>query len=75
MYRFIRKQRLFMIYMDNAATSYPKPPCVSSAAVEAIQNAGNPGRGIHKLAAWSSLCIAQARIEIAACLTAPPLPF
>ena len=54
-----------MIYMDNAATSYPKPPCVSSAVVEAIQNAGNPGRGIHKLAAWSSLCIAQARIEIA----------
>lgn len=54
-----------MIYMDNAATSYPKPSCVVEAAYEALNNAGNPGRGVHPLAAWSSLCIAQARLEIA----------
>ncbi|MBQ6521049.1 MAG: aminotransferase class V-fold PLP-dependent enzyme [Anaerolineaceae bacterium] len=39
------------IYLDNAATSWPKPECVPAAITEAIINyGGNPGRGGHKLA-------------------------
>lgn len=38
------------IYLDNAATSYPKPPSVISAVVSAMTEAGaNPGRGSHDL--------------------------
>lgn len=39
-----------MIYLDNAATTYPKPPAVSRAVAEFIENSGgNPGRGGHEL--------------------------
>lgn len=34
-----------MIYLDNAATSFHKPDCVPRAVVEAMQHAGNSGRG------------------------------
>ena len=51
--------------MDNAATSYPKPDVVKNAAREALDNVGNPGRGIHQLALWSSMKIAEARSYIA----------
>ena len=34
-----------MIYLDNAATSFPKPPSVIRAMTESLQNHGaNPGR-------------------------------
>ena len=40
-----------MIYLDNAATSWPKPDCVPNAIAEAIRRyGGNPGRGGHRLA-------------------------
>ena len=40
-----------MIYLDNAATSWPKPECVPEAMAEAIRDSGgNPGRGGHRLA-------------------------
>lgn len=39
-----------MIYFDNAATTYPKPPAVIRAAVEAMKKCGNPSRGAHALA-------------------------
>ena len=40
-----------MIYLDNAATSWPKPECVAEAMADAIRNyGGNPGRGGHRLA-------------------------
>ena len=40
-----------MIYLDNAATSWPKPDCVPNAIADAIRNSGgNPGRGGHRLA-------------------------
>lgn len=43
-----RKSRL--IYLDNAATSYQKPPEVLSAVKDYIRyHGGNPGRGSHKL--------------------------
>ena len=34
-----------MIYMDNAATSYPKPSMVLDALWESVARCGNPGRG------------------------------
>lgn len=40
-----------MIYFDNAASSWPKPPEVAEAVQQAIMHAGaNPGRGGHQLA-------------------------
>ena len=40
-----------MIYLDNAATSWPKPECVPTAVSDAMRKfGGNPGRGGHKLA-------------------------
>ncbi len=40
-----------MIYLDNAATSFPKPPQVVSAMTDALTHYGaNPGRGGHQLA-------------------------
>lgn len=39
------------IYLDHAATSYPKPPAVLSAVTDCMkQSGGNPGRGSHRLA-------------------------
>ena len=38
------------IYLDNAATSYPKPPRVISAVEDCMKyRGGNPGRGAHRL--------------------------
>ncbi len=39
-----------MIYLDNAATTFPKPPTVLAAMVRGIEKCGgNPGRGGHPL--------------------------
>ncbi len=39
-----------MIYLDNAATTFPKPPSVSNAVKDFMENCGgNPGRGGHEL--------------------------
>ena len=37
-----------MIYLDNAATTLQKPSCVGQAMLEALEHAGNPGRGAHE---------------------------
>ena len=40
-----------MIYLDNAATTYPKPPGVHRAMSEALIHFGaNPGRGGYRMA-------------------------
>ena len=36
-----------MIYLDAAATSFLKPPCVAQAVVDAMHTVGSPGRGAH----------------------------
>lgn len=36
-----------MIYLDQAATSLPKPECVARACYDAVLNSGNGGRGGH----------------------------
>lgn len=41
-----------MYYLDNAATSYPKPESVKRAAERALLS-GNPGRGGHRLAQYA----------------------
>ena len=55
-----------MIYLDQAATSYPKPPQVAEAMVETLKSAGNSGRGGHHLSLAASRLAFQARAELAA---------
>ena len=44
-----------MIYLDNAATTWPKPPCVTEAVVSALKKYGaNPGRGGHTMSMAAS---------------------
>ena len=39
-----------MIYLDNGATSFHKPPGVERAVARALQTCANPGRGGHPAA-------------------------
>ena len=43
-----------MIYLDNSATTYPKPLKVRQAVASAMQNSANPGRGGYDLAMRAS---------------------
>ncbi len=55
-----------MIYFDQAASSYPKPPEVGEAMVHALNNIGaNPGRGSHQLARQAALIISETREKAA----------
>ena len=55
-----------MIYLDNAATSFPKPPAVAVAVAEFLTNsAGNPGRSGHALARAAQATVADARRQLA----------
>lgn len=54
-----------LIYMDNAATSYPKPEGVYTAADLYFRSAGNPGRGAHSLALNSAREIFEVREKVA----------
>lgn len=54
-----------MIYLDNAATSFPKPEAVYSEVLNCLKNySANPGRSSHDLSLKASSKIAQAREEI-----------
>ncbi len=50
-----------MLYFDHAATSFPKPQCVIEACVDAMEHAGNPGRGAHWPALWSARMLYHTR--------------
>lgn len=55
-----------MIYFDNGATTFPKPPSVINAVGSAMRNAGaNPGRGGHKLSLKASELIFNSRVTAA----------
>ena len=54
-----------MIYLDNASTSFHKPDCVARAVVEAMQQAGNSGRGSSGEAMEASRIIFDTRCKIA----------
>lgn len=61
-----------LIYLDNAATSWPKPPQVAAAMCDfLLHKAGNPGRGGHALARAASETIEQARKRLAQLVNAP----
>ncbi len=63
-----------MIYLDNAATSFPKPPQVIAAMEEALRSFGaNPGRGGHQLALQAGRVVERCR-EAAAQLLGVPSP-
>ncbi len=51
-----------MIYLDNAATSFPKPKNVSAAILDYLENIGaSPGRSGHQLAAAAGRLLFQTR--------------
>lgn len=55
-----------MIYLDNAATSFPKPKEVRTAVTECLEKwCANPGRAGHKTAMISSETVYKARKKIA----------
>jgi len=55
-----------MIYMDNAATSWPKPEAVNQAITCFMQQGvGNPGRSSHELSISSGRVIYEARAALA----------
>ncbi len=54
------------IYLDNAATSWPKPPQVGEAIARFLaESAGNPGRGGHTLARAAGDTVEEARQRLA----------
>ena len=54
-----------MIYLDNAATSRPKPPGVAEAVVAAMQSYGNCGRGVHEGALEAARTVFSVREKVA----------
>lgn len=53
------------VYLDNAATSLPKPRGVAEAVAAAIGRAGNPGRSGHRLSILSARDLFTARERLA----------
>lgn len=61
-----------VIYLDNAATSWPKPPGVAEAMADFLTHkAGNPGRGGHRLAREAGEVVEHARTALADLIRAP----
>jgi cysteine desulfurase family protein len=61
-----------MIYFDNAATSWPKPPQVGKAMVTFLDDVGaNPGRAAHRRAVESARIVYDAREAVAELFNAP----
>ena len=54
-----------MTYLDNAATSWPKPEVVYDAVSNAIQRSGNPGRSNSEEARAAATNISEARAVLA----------
>lgn len=61
-----------MIYFDNAATSWPKPPCVGEAMMRFMQEVGvNPGRGSYQAAIEAERVVYRAREAVARLVNMP----
>ena len=61
-----------MVYLDNAATSWPKPESVYQAVDEFLRTkAGNPGRGSHSMAVAASIIVDETRLLVARLISAP----
>ena len=62
-----------MIYLDNAATTFPKPGCVVQAVQQAMLYYGaNPGRGGHDLSMQTGRMIHRCRERVAALFGCQP---
>jgi len=54
-----------VIYLDNAATSWPKPRSVSEAMIECMEQYGaNPGRGSHRMFVQASRILFETRVNL-----------
>jgi cysteine desulfurase/selenocysteine lyase len=61
-----------MIYFDNAATTWPKPPCVAETMVRFMNEVGaNPGRSGHRLSVEAARVVYAAREAVAALFHVP----
>lgn len=61
-----------MIYFDNAATTFPKPPEVEEAVLRCVRaEGGNAGRGAHRLALAAAERVFAVRESVAAFVNAP----
>jgi cysteine desulfurase/selenocysteine lyase len=61
-----------MIYFDNAATSWPKPPGVAEAMVHFVEQVGaNPGRAAHRRAVQAGRIVYDAREAVCELFGAP----
>ncbi|MDH7489550.1 MAG: aminotransferase class V-fold PLP-dependent enzyme [Anaerolineae bacterium] len=61
-----------MIYFDNAATSWPKPPEVAEAMMHFLRDVGaNPGRSGHRTAVESGRIVYAAREAVCELVNAP----
>lgn len=64
-----------MIYLDNGATTYPKPKRVRRAVADALVRYGaNPGRGGHAMSMATAELVYRARAEAADFFTRPIRP-
>ena len=60
------------IYLDNAATSWPKPEPVYAAVDTAMrEHGGNPGRAAHRLSVAAEKIVEDARHDVARLFNAP----
>jgi cysteine desulfurase family protein len=63
-----------VIYLDNAATSWPKPEIVYKTMDEFLRTkGGNPGRGSHSLALGARRTVDETRMLIARFINAPEI--
>ncbi|MBI5888057.1 MAG: aminotransferase class V-fold PLP-dependent enzyme [Deltaproteobacteria bacterium] len=61
-----------MIYLDNAATSFPKPDAVYKSVDNILRNVGgNPGRASHRMALEASRVVFNAREALAKVIGCP----
>ncbi len=61
------------IYLDHAATAFPKAPGVAAAVARFLdESAGNPGRGGHRLTVAASRAVEGARLQVARLLGGDP---
>ena len=61
-----------MIYLDNGATSFPKPECVRAAVRKAMNTCANPGRGGHPMAMRAARWVYRCREEASALMDCDP---
>ena len=61
-----------MIYLDNGATSFPKPAGVERAVVAALRTCANPGRGGYEAAMQAAKTVLSCREKAAAMFSCQP---